>query len=163
MKAIGSHHSAHATTHEWLTPPEIITALGPFDLDPCASKVRPWPTAINHYTVDHDGLSRPWFGRVWLNPPYSSHAVRWLVKLAEHGNGIALTFARTETIWFFGTVWDNPSATAILFLRGRIHFHYVDGRKAEANAGAPSVLIAYGEENARILKASGIDGKYIEL
>lgn len=161
--AIGSHHSARPVTNEWLTPPEIIKALGTFDLDPCASKVRPWPTAATHYTIDDGGLSLPWVGRVWLNPPYSSHAVRWLVKLAEHGNGIALTFARTETSWFFGTVWDNPAASGILFLRGRIHFHYTDGKRAEANAGAPSVLIAYGQDNARILEASGLDGKFIKL
>lgn len=161
--AIGSHHSTHPTTNDWLTPPEIIQALGPFDLDPCASRTRPWDTAKVHYTVDDDGLSKPWFGRVWLNPPYSSHATRWLLKLAEHGNGIAFTFARTETRWFFGTVWDEPAATAILFLRGRIHFYYPDGRMAEANAGAPSVLIAYGEENAAILRDSGIEGKFIHL
>lgn len=161
--AIGSHQSAKATTHEWLTPPEIIEALGPFDLDPCAPIVRPWPMAENHYTVNDDGLTKPWTGRVWLNPPYGSHAIKWLIKLANHGNGIALTFARTETRMFFGTVWDHPAASAILFIRGRLHFHYTDGRQAEANSGAPSVLIAYGKENARILENSGIDGKFINL
>ena len=35
---------------EWLTPPEITTDLGPFDLDPCSPIKRPWPTAENHYT-----------------------------------------------------------------------------------------------------------------
>jgi len=42
---IGSHQSAAMMKDEWLTPPDIIKALGPFDLDPCAPIVRPWPTA----------------------------------------------------------------------------------------------------------------------
>lgn len=43
--AIGSHHSARSQTDEWLTPPEILGELGPFDLDPCAPLTRPWGTA----------------------------------------------------------------------------------------------------------------------
>lgn len=54
---------------EWLTPPEIITALGPFDLDPCSPVNRPWATANNHYTILDDGYNKKWFGRVWCNPP----------------------------------------------------------------------------------------------
>ena len=42
----------------WLTPPEILHSLGDFDLDPCASRERPWPTADKHLTIDDDGLSR---------------------------------------------------------------------------------------------------------
>lgn len=161
MNAIGSHHSAKARTHEWLTPPEIIEALGPFDLDPCASKVRPWPTAERHFTIDDNGLYQPWHGRVWLNPPYSRHAVRWLRMLVKHGNGIALTFARTETRWFFQTIWD--AADAVLFIEGRIHFYRTDGTQAKANAGAPSVLVAYGKQNLETLRDSGIPGKFIQL
>ena len=29
----------------WITPPWILRALGPFDLDPCAADQQPWPTA----------------------------------------------------------------------------------------------------------------------
>lgn len=41
--SIGSHHSHKSGTVEWLTPPEIIAALGPFDLDPCAPIEQPYP------------------------------------------------------------------------------------------------------------------------
>lgn len=47
---------------EWLTPPHIMTALGKFDLDPCAPINRPWATADKHYTVEDDGLSQVWGG-----------------------------------------------------------------------------------------------------
>lgn len=86
---------------EWLTPPNIIRSLGVFDLDPCSPINRPWDTAINHLTILDDGLSKEWEGRVWLNPPYGNETRKWLKKLAEHGNGIALIFARTETKTFF--------------------------------------------------------------
>ena len=79
---------------EWLTPPEIIHALGCFDLDPCAPVVRPWPTATRHYTIEDNGLVQPWDGRIWCNPPYGTETGRWLARMAEHGNGIALIFAR---------------------------------------------------------------------
>jgi hypothetical protein len=145
---------------EWLTPPEIIKALGSFDLDPCAPINRPWATAANHYTIADMGLTKPWFGRIWCNPPYGSQTGIWLQKLADHGNGIALIFARTETEMFFTQVWRR--ATAILFIEGRLYFYHVDGTKAASNSGAPSVLIAYGKENVEILRTSGIKGAYVE-
>lgn len=158
---IGGHQSARMKNDEWLTPPEILRALGPFDLDPCSPVNRPWPTASDHYTVQEDGLSQPWRGRVWMNPPYGSESARWLQRLADHGNGVALIFARTETAMFFDWVW--PRADALLFVQGRIHFHYVDGRRAAANSGAPSVLVAFGQQNADALSRSSIAGAFIPL
>lgn len=158
---MGSHQSAAMISDTWLTPPEIIKELGPFDLDPCCPRLMPWKTAEFSYTAHEDGLKQPWEGRVWLNPPYSREAVHWLRKLVKHGDGIALTFARTETAWFFETIW--RAATACLFLEGRIHFHYADGSRAAANAGAPSVLVAYGDENASALRAAMIAGHFVDL
>lgn len=156
---IGTHQSARMMKDEWLTPPEILDALGPFDLDPCAPITRPWEMARHHYTIEDAGLMREWFGRVWLNPPYGSQTGVWLEKLAAHGNGIALIFARTETEMFFSQVWHK--ASALLFIEGRLYFYHADGTKAAANSGAPSVLIAYGSENAERLKTAGIRGTYI--
>jgi len=51
----------------------------------------------------------------------------------------------------------------MLFLRGRLHFHRVDGSRASANAGAPSVLIAYGPQNVRAMETSGLDGHLVRL
>lgn len=145
---------------EWLTPPSIIKALGTFDLDPCSPIVRPWPTALDHYTELDNGLAKNWFGRVWCNPPYSDIAP-WLKKCFTHGNAIALTFARTETANFFKYVWD--AADSIFFFSGRIQFHHVNGRSSGRNAGAPSVLIAYGENNSDAIAESGLKGKHVPL
>ncbi len=157
--SMGGHQSAAMLKDEWLTPPHIVKALGLFDLDPCAphESRRPWDMASRHYSAEDDGLSQPWEGRVWCNPPYGLEAAKWLDRLANHGNGIALIFARTETAMFFEHVWGK--ADAVLFLRGRLHFHHVDGARAAANAGAPSVLVAYGEHNVQALRDSGIDGQ----
>lgn len=164
-KAMGAHQSAAAVTTEWLTPPAIIEALGgpaAFDLDPCAPELRPWPTARQHYTRQDNGLLLPWSGRVWLNPPYSTAEIAtWLGKLAGHGCGTALIFARTETDAFFANVWER--ASAVLFIRGRLHFHYPDGRRAPANSGAPSVLIAYGRDDTDILASCPVAGQFVPL
>jgi len=163
MSGMGTHQGATMAKDEWLTPPEIIAALGEFDLDPCAPIVRPWDTANYHFTKENgfDGLAQKWFGRVWCNPPYGLEAAKWLEMLAEHRNGIALIFARTETKMFFEQVWDK--AFGVLFIEGRLYFHHVDGSRAKANAGAPSVLVAYSAEDANALSTSGIRGKMIWL
>ena len=151
-----------AGTHVWLTPPGILAELGPFDLDPCAApEPRPWPTADFHYTESEDGLSRPWFGRVWMNPPFGSQTGVWLKRLADHGNGIALTFARTDTAMFQEQVFRR--AGAILFLAGRPHFHLPDGSRAKGNSGGPICLIAYATENVWALSVSKIPGKLVRL
>lgn len=151
-KGIGGHHRAYrGRSDEWLTPPEIIRALGPFDLDPCAPSRRPWEMAVNHYTEENNGLLLPWSGRIWCNPPYGPETGTWLQRLADHGNGIALTFARTETAMFFDQVWTR--ADALFFFRGRLYFYDTYGARAKANAGGPSVLIAYGSSNAARLQS----------
>ena len=160
-KGIGGHQSARAGKDEWLTPPDLLEKLGIFDLDPCAPIERPWSMANNHFTKNDNGLLKQWHGRVWCNPPYGREATRWLARCAEHGNAIALIFARTETVMFFEYVWRK--ATAVLFLEGRLYFHHVDGSKAAANAGAPSVLIAYNRENADKLQKANIKRKFIRL
>ena len=161
--SIGGHQSPVMLKDEWLTPPELIKALGCFDLDPCAPspESRPWDTANWHLSKEDDGLSYGWNGRVWCNPPYGKEAALWLAKLADHGNGVALIFARTETAMFVEQVWGK--ATALLFIYGRLHFHHVDGSRASHNSGAPSVLVAYGVNNANNLRECRIPGKYISL
>lgn len=143
-------------------PPEIIKALGDFDLDPCSPVDRPWDTAKRHLTIVDDGLIIPWpkSDRIWCNPPYGDQCATWMKKMAAHGNGIALTFARTETKMFFQSIWN--SAHAVLFIKGRLKFYHVTGEQG-GTAGAPSILIAYGEENSDKLKQVIHLGKYIKL
>lgn len=160
LPGISSHHSARADTDEWLTPPQLLKCLGPFDLDPCSPVDRPWPTAATHYTLDDDGLHMPWLGRVWLNPPYSQ-VEGWAARMAEHGHGTALFFARVETRWWQQDVW--PKASAVLFLAGRLTFYRGDGTRSKAghNSGGPSALVAYGPEDARLLRRTDLSGAFV--
>ncbi len=161
-KGIGGHRNPHkGATDEWLTPPELVRVLGPFDLDPCSPVKRPWDTAKMHYTINDNGLAKPWAGRVWLNPPYGPATGKWLARLADYGDGIALIFARTETRMFFMNVWNK--ADAVLFMEGRIHFYRPNGTKSLHNSGAPSVLVAYGSKNAQCLEHTMVAGKFIRL
>ena len=162
---IGGHERPfRGATDDWLTPPHILKALGKFDLDPCASLQQPKKTATRQFTINDDGLSRDWFGRVWLNPPYGEQTERWLAKLAKHGNGIALVYARTETKMFFDHVWD--SASAIFFMKGRLSFGSPDN-SSDGQAGAPSVLISYDPKGSRfnqnVLRRCKLKGKFLEI
>ena len=152
--SLSGHQSARMKNDEWLTPPDIVQSLGAFDLDPCSPINRPWATAARHLTIEDNGLAHEWHGRVWCNPPFGREAVKWLRRMAEHGNGIALIPARTETAMFYETVWSR--ADAVLFIKGRPHFHYVDGRRAPFNSGAPICLVAYGAANEQALESSGL-------
>jgi hypothetical protein len=137
-------------TQVWLTPLPLLRALGPFDLDPCAcSEPRPWPTAALHYVESEDGLTKPWNGFVWCNPPYSPSTLAgaFIDRMAQHGNGLLLIFARTETENWHRSIWGI--ADAVYFFEGRLAFHKPDGTLGDANAGAPSALIAYGAEAVR--------------
>jgi len=146
-KGIGGHHRPYqGLTNEWFTPPEILEAIGPIDDDPA------------------DGTNmaffRPWRGFVYINPPYGPDAALWLRKLREHGNGVALTFARTETSWFFSEVWER--AACLFFLRGRLHF-FKDGKRSKHNSGGPSVLIGYGDEATKRLGHCRLAGYFVRL
>jgi hypothetical protein len=147
-------------TVEWFTPVHIVKSLGEFDLDPCTSELRPFDIAKENCTIEKDGLKQVWGGRVWCNPPYGKETGKWLEKLFDHGNGIALIFARVETKMFFDYVWNR--ADAVIFLKGRLKFINTKGLTSNS-AGAPSCLIAYGKENVEALENSGLKGKIIKL
>ncbi len=148
---------------EWLTPPYIIEALGPFDLDPCAPVKRPWPTAKKHYTIEDNGLILPWEGKVWCNPEYND-IEQWFTKSADHNNTLGICWASTETKWFNRTIWER--AHAVLFLTHREAFYHVDGTKG-GSPGKGSVIVAWGRKPAMDLWSANfykkISGKFIRL
>lgn len=149
--------TADSTKDEWLTPPEIIRALGEFDLDPCAPRVRPWDMAKQHYTIEDNGLFKPWHGRIWLNPPYGKETFRWLSRLKAHGGGgVALIFARTETHGFHDHIFSE--AHSLFFFRGRISFYHVNGKRG-GTAAAPSCLVSYSEADTVAIQTAAFDKK----
>lgn len=134
---------------------------GVFDLDPCAPNEE-FYTASRCYTKEIDGLKQPWSGNVWLNPPYKNPLIgKFVNRLREHGNGIALIFNRMDTRLWHETIF--PSASAMLVMKGRVTFETPDGSKPSGGAGCGSVLVAFGEGNAETLRNCGIEGKFIRL
>jgi hypothetical protein len=160
---MATHEARIMGKDEWLTPPWLLARLGEFDLDPCSphESRRPWPTAKKHYCREENGLHHDWHGRVWMNPPYGKFAAQWMARLADHGDGMALLYARTDTESFFDFVWDK--ADAILFMKGRVLFHHVSGTRSRTCGGAASVLIAYGARNVETLRSVCDLGKLVEL
>jgi len=146
---IGGHQNGSYKEYgkdEWITPKEIVLPLGEFDLDPCASVPRPWDTAKNHYTIFDGGLLKPWFGRVWLNPPYSD-VPTWIGRLAAHGNGIALTPDRTSADWF-RAAW--AQADLALFMP-KVKFIRPDGSEGKQPSNG-TCLWASGERACQALR-----------
>lgn len=151
-----------AANDEWYTPREIIEALGPFDLDPCAPMKPLWRTAARMVNKEQDGLKNSWGGvRVWCNPPYSQPLLtRFCVRMVENGNGILLTFARVDNALFQDLLL--PNADAVLFLRHRIRFYRPDGTRGDS-AGCGSCLLSFGKQNTDALLHSGLEGILINL
>lgn len=154
LARVGFGHERTEESVEWYTPPEIFDALDlDFDLDPAAPKGGvPWVPAWKHYSKEENGLRQQWDGRVWLNPPYGDETATWLARLAVHGTGVALVFARTDVRWFHEIA---TGADALLFTAGRVRFIRPDGTRG-MQTGAGSLLIAYGAHCAEKLRASGL-------
>jgi len=165
MKKTGfTHDSVKNKTVDWYTPKWVFDSLGiKFDLDPCQPEEKiDWIPAVRHLHINDCGLTGEWFSNenVWLNPPYGKSTKQWLEKLNDHGNGIALVFARTDCKWFQDVC---TKADAILFLSGRIKF--VDGlcQTGGSGAGCGSMLVAWGEENVFALRGMSDKGFYVDM
>lgn len=142
------HFSSETAEH--YTPGEVIEAalecMGAIDLDPCSnSKSNPNVPALDHYTAADDGLLLPWFGRVYMNPPYGREIDKWVSKLRseyEAGNtteAIALVPARTDTQWF-----RRLDCFPCCYVEGRLTFIGNDDP-----APFPSAIFYLGEDTAK--------------
>ena len=122
--------------NEWYTPDKYLTSarhvMGSIDLDPASSDTAQGNVRAGEYfSVDNDGLSQPWHGRVWLNPPYAQPLIAQFVSkvVSEWSAGhlvaaIMLTHNYTDTSWFHEAM---TAASVVCFTRGRINFISLDG------------------------------------
>lgn len=140
------HHAAPGQSDEWFTPPEIFEALGvTFDLDvaqPETGRAFLSVPCRQFLTISENGLTAPWIGFVWMNPPFGGRngVVPWLRRFMEHGNGIACVNALTSSGWFHDFA---PHADALLFPRGKTKFVRPDGTRGNS-PGNGVVLIGMG-------------------
>lgn len=84
--------------------------------------------------------------------------------MAEHKCGIALIFARTETLGFHREVWDK--AHSVFFFKRRLRFYHSTGHIG-GTANAPSCLVSYCKHESRVIEEAAfygnIDGKQVFL
>ena len=140
----GNHRAEGTGENEWFTPPQYIaaarTVMGGIDLDPATHpEAQATVQADAFFTQDDDGLSKDWWGRVWLNPPYAQPLIEQfvtkLVAEVEAGcvdQAILLTHNYTDTKWFHIA---ERACTAICFTRGRIKFTDIDGADCAPTQG----------------------------
>jgi site-specific DNA-methyltransferase (adenine-specific) len=134
------------TSDNWETPWPVVRDLerefGPFDLDPCAQPHTAKAPAF--YTVDDDGLRLPWWGCVFVNPPYS-RIEPWCqrsIEMTAQGRVsvvVMLLPAAVDTAWFHDYVW--PYAE-VRFRRGRVRFLGWEGTPIPAPR-TPSLFAIY--------------------
>lgn len=147
---------------DWITPAYVFDALGEtFDLDVAAPEDgNTHVPAECWHSEATDGLKQPWFGFVWMNPPYGHQSTKrkWLKRFFEHGNGIAVMPDRTSAPW-----WQEfaPKADAILFVSPKIKFELPDGTRGE-QPGDGTTLIACGRRGASaLLRASSLGSVFV--
>lgn len=151
-----THESTINESVEWYTPPEIFEALNvTFDLDPCSpGEGLTFVPATRHLTVKDDGLTSDWGNSfVFVNPPYGAQTAAWMKKLAEHGNGIALVFARTDVKWFHEIA---DQLDAVLFVQSRIRFYQGSKTNRGGSPGAGSMMLAFGDKAVTVLQNSNL-------
>ena len=118
-------------TREWITPKAYIylarQVLGDIDLDPASSHFAQRNVeATTYFTPEEDGLSRQWFGRVWLSPPNGRNGMPdFTGKLIDEfcagriDEAICLVPNSTDTRWFHRMAGLRMPAC---FKRGRVRF-----------------------------------------
>jgi hypothetical protein len=152
------HEQSVGATDEWYTPPHVFAALGcSFDLDAASSGQdrTPWIPADRFLTRPH-GLSVPWTGYTWLNPPFGARngLVPWLDKFFAHGNGVMLVPDRTSAPWWQHFV---VRAELVLFVSPKIKFLDESGRPGTSPAQGTS-LLAVGAQGCAALHRATANG-----
>lgn len=137
---------------EWYTPPHIFEALGEtFDLDVAHPPQATHVPCRSFFSTD--GLTRPWHGFVWMNPPFGGRngLAPWLDRFFDHGSGIALTPDRTSAPW-----WQEAAGRcdAFLFTAGKIRFLRPDGSEGVAPSNGTTLWAAGKRAVAALTRAS---------
>jgi ParB family chromosome partitioning protein len=140
-----------STGNEWWTPAvymeSVRNVLGEIDLDPASCpEANAVVKAKRFYSESDNGLVQPWFGHVFLNPPYSVNKEFAEKMLAEFSGGsvteaiVLLGAHAIETKWF-AAYWDHT----LCFTGHRIKFNTPTGPAVAGNI-AGSVFIYLGQD-----------------
>ncbi len=134
------------TSDDYWTPKWLFDAIGiEFDLDVACPPGGASHTPCNaFYTQETDGLVSPWFGNVWMNPPYSK-ATPWVARFMEHRQGICLVpFARSA---WANRLWDD--CDGVLMMPSTFKFD-------QGSIFMETMLAAYGQDNVNALRNASL-------
>lgn len=134
-------------TDLWETPQAFFDTLNEefhFQLDVCASPEN--AKCKTYYTSNDDGLTKPWRGVCWCNPPYGRAIGKWVRRAslaAAAGDTVVMLLpARTDTQWFHDYIY-NQKNVEIRFVKGRLKFG-----NSKNSAPFPSmVVVFYGRQD----------------
>jgi ParB family chromosome partitioning protein len=147
-----SRINQNSGNNEWYTPSYIIEAarntMGSIDLDPASSAIaNQIVMAKRYYNKEDNGLIQPWYGNIWLNPPYSRSLISQFSsavtnKRRDFNQAIVLVNNATETLWF-----DNltKNCCAMCFLDHRIKFTDANGRPGGSSMQG-QIIIYFGTD-----------------
>lgn len=160
------HVANNSGENEWYTPPKYTEAakrvMGGIDLDPASNSVaNEFVKADAFYTKEDDGLTKPWYGRVWLNPPYAQPLIAQFAEAAvgkfssaEFEQAVVLVNNATDTKWLQSMM---KACSAACFLEGRIR--YLDKTGEPKNSPIQGQVVLYfGEDIQRFTDEFGAFG-----
>jgi phage N-6-adenine-methyltransferase len=140
--------------NEWYTPSEWIErariAMGTIDVDPASCEfAQRVVRAAEWFDQKRDGLTHPWRGNVWLNPPYSGGLIepfieKLVVERRNFAQAIVLVHSRTDASWFHTLC---SIADCIAFTKGRIGFYNNHVEQTSPQNGSVLVYIGQSPED----------------
>lgn len=144
-------------SNEWYTSPDVISAvrevLGCVDLDPASCAVANRVVrASRFYTIEDDGLSQPWPGRLFVNPPYGrdenheSNQAVWSQRLIQQYDAGVTTEAILLVNSATGNAWFRPlmERFPICFPR-RIHFYNPEREQSQPTHSNALIYLGQNE------------------
>ena len=155
MKQAMSVLTSQATS-EWYTPLHIIDrarkCMGDIDLDPASADMpQQWIKAWHYHTIDNPA-TKPWQGRVWLNPPFDD-ATKWVENLIQRyakgdvEQAVLLVNSALGYKWY-EELW---RLVPVVCLRNRVCFIDANGIQSKTSAKKGQTIAYFGQSYSRFI------------
>lgn len=128
---------------EWYTPWPIVerarVVMGSIDLDPAShDEAAPLIKAITYYTEKENGLTSPWWGNVFVNPPgglvpqfWQRFIGMWLEKQITQGFWVGYSLEQFQTLQSQCAKYPHPLDYSVCIPKQRIPFVENKAKKQE--------------------------------